>query len=344
MPLDRGRSPLLSMVGETKGPVLLQGLSPAMGAFFADPDRDRALGALEPRSLLAVPLLVRGKLLGAITLVSAASSAAYGPADVRLAERLADRAALAIEKAQLYRAAQRAIQVRDDVLGIVAHDLRNPLGSILLQTARLRRRPPDPERRSSGPADGIERAVTRMDRLIQDLLDVTRMEAGRLSVEQARVSAGQLVADCADAQRPLAAGASLEMKVEVARDLPEVWADHDRLLQVFENLIGNAIKFTQPGGLVVVGAAARDREVLFWVADSGPGIAAADVPQLFDRFWQARKTGRRGAGLGLPIVKGIVEAHGGRIWVESAPGHGSTFFFTLPVAPVSEQWRPQPAL
>ena len=142
-----------------------------------------------------------------------------------------------------------------------------------------------------------------------------------------------MVADSLEAQRPLAAAASLELRLDAAPDLPEVWADRDRLLQVFENLIGNALKFTEPGGRITVGAAAEGRRgpVL------GRGHGRRDrgrrtLPHVFDRFWQARKTGRRGAGLGLPIVKGIVEAHGGRVWVESRLGVGSTFFFTLPLA------------
>ena len=127
--------------------------------------------------------------------------------------------------------------------------------------------------------------------------------------------------------------------------LPEVWGEHDRLLQVFENLIGNAIKFTTAGGWITVGAASNDQEVVFWVADSGAGIAPGDLPHVFDRFWQATRGDRRGAGLGLPITKGIVEAHGGRIWVESTLGRGSTFFFSIPRAgstdgPVAAPHRP----
>jgi len=125
--------------------------------------------------------------------------------------------------------------------------------------------------------------------------------------------------------------------------LPELWADRDRLLQVFENLIGNAIKFTEAGGSITVGAAPREEEVLFWVADTGVGMAADDLPHVFERLWQASGGGRAGAGLGLPIAKGIVEAHGGRIWVDSALGAGSTFFFTVPAAEGEERWRPEPA-
>jgi signal transduction histidine kinase len=135
-----------------------------------------------------------------------------------------------------------------------------------------------------------------------------------------------------EAQKLLASSASVELRIDVAPDLPEVWADRDRLVQVFENLIGNAVKLTKAGGSVTVGAAPRDGEVLFWVADTGVGIAAENLPHVFDRFWQAQKSGRRGAGLGLAIVKGIVEAHGGRIWVESTLGRGSTFFFTVPAS------------
>jgi len=111
---------------------------------------------------------------------------------------------------------------------------------------------------------------------------------------------------------------------------------------VFENLIGNAIKFTEAGGSISVGATPRDGEVLFWVADTGVGMAADDLPHVFERLWQASRSGRAGAGLGLPIAKGIVEAHGGRIWVDSALGAGSTFFFTIPTAEGLGGWQAEP--
>jgi len=152
------------------------------------------------------------------------------------------------------------------------------------------------------------------------------------------VAAGQLVVDCVEAQEPLAASASLELQHEVGPDVPDVWADRDRVLQALENLIGNALKFTKAGGRITVGAALHDGEVLFRVEDTGAGIAADEMPHVFDRFWQAQRTKRGGAGLGLQIVKGIVEAHGGRIWVESRLGVGTTFYFTLPAAqPASAQ-------
>jgi signal transduction histidine kinase len=152
-----------------------------------------------------------------------------------------------------------------------------------------------------------------------------------------------VVSEAIEAQKPLAASTSLALRVELPADLPDIWVDRDRLLQIFENLVGNALKFTQPGGSVTVGALPREDCVLFWVADTGIGVATKDIPHLFDRFWQAQRTERRGAGLGLPIVKGLVEAHGGRIWVESTLGRGSTFFFTIPTVPRPTARREEPA-
>jgi signal transduction histidine kinase len=253
-----------------------------------------------------------------------------GAADLRLAEELGRRAALSIENARLYRAAGRATQTRDEVLGIVAHDLRNPLNLIFGHLYLLEHAEGDTEAEREESVKAIQQAATQMSRLIQDLLDVTAMEAGRLSVDKARVATRQVVYDSMEAQKPLALSASVELRQDLADNLPDLWADSTRLRQIFANLIGNAIKFTAPGGVIVVGAAPGDGEVLLWVNDTGSGIAAEDLPHLFDRFWQARKA--HGFGLGLPIVKGLVEAHRGRVWVRSTPGQGTTFFFTIPIA------------
>jgi PAS domain S-box-containing protein len=295
------------------------------------------LESLGTKSAIFVPLVLRDRIIAVLTLVSCRSSRRYDGEDVHLAEELARRASLALDNARLYEVAQNAIHARDQVLGVVAHDLRNPLGTVLTATSLLRPRDGEPERRSRRPVDSIERAANRMNRLIQDLLEVTRIEAGSLAIEAARVSAKRAVSEAVETQRALAAAASLELQIELQPDLPRVWADRDRLLQIFENLIGNAVKFTKPPGRILVGAASRGKELLFWVKDTGPGIDAAHLPHVFERFWQAEKARRRGAGLGLPIVKGIVEAHGGRIWVESTPGLGSTFYFTIPTAAPAEK-------
>jgi len=339
--LDRSRQHLTRKVFETRKTVLTERLSPEMVDAFAQSEAHlRALRAMNPRSLILAPLLVHGEMLGTLALVSSSESRVYGPGEVRLAEELALRAALAIENARLYREAKRATRAREEILGIVAHDLRNPLGTITLQAGFLRRTGSG-DRQYRLAADAIARAASRMNRLIQDLLDVTRIDSGHLAIEQTAVQTAELIADALDAQESLASAASIAVLSDVTPGLPEVWGDRDRLLQVFENLTGNAIKFTKAGGRITIGAAPRDGDVLFWVADTGAGISEQDLPHVFDEFWQAANAKRAGAGLGLPIVKGIVEAHGGRVWIESTLGRGTIFFFTIPTAARAEQWRPQ---
>jgi PAS domain S-box-containing protein len=332
LPIDLGRPhPIRARLAAGRSVLIPRLSAKTLDSLSQSEEHLRALRGIDARSLVAVPLLAHGKLFGMMAFVSSTPSRVYGPADVRFAEDLAARAALSIENARLYRGARRASQLRDDILGIVAHDLRNPLGTILLQAAVLRRLG-GTSRESAAPAVVIERAATRMNHLIRDLLDVTRIDAGQLSVEQVRVSLAQVISEFVEAQRPLTSSVSLGLRLDVGMDLPEVWADPDRLHQVFENLIGNAVKFTAPGGLITVGASPGEGEVVTWVADTGVGIAAESLPYVFDRFWQEARANRQGAGLGLAIVKGIVAAHGGRVWVESTLGRGSAFYFTIPTA------------
>jgi PAS domain S-box-containing protein len=339
-PVDRNRPYLVRAVVEKRQPLLIEHVSSEhLESVAQDPEHLQALRSLGPRSLMAVPLLMRGQLLGTIAFVSSTPSRVYGPDDLRLAMALADRAVVAIENARLYRASVHATELRDQVLGIVAHDLRNPLSTILLNTAALTCHGPDADRRSQKRTEAIHRAATRMNRLIQDLLDVAVMESGQLTIQPAQLAARDLIVGAVDMQRPLASSSSLELRVDIDHDLPDIWGDRDRLLQVFENLIGNAIKFTKAGGCITVGAASRDHQVIFRVADTGSGIAPENLPRVFDRFWQATTANRQGAGLGLPITKGIVEAHGGHIWVESTPSRGTTFSFTIPQA-TPDQGRP----
>jgi signal transduction histidine kinase len=327
-PIDRNRPFLAERTLETQRSIMMESLSPETVVAFAQdsPERLRALRAVDPKSAITVPLMADGKVFGILAFVSSASSRRFTAADLRLAEALAHRASLEIEKARLYRVAQQALQVRDEVLGTVAHDLRNLLHTIILEADFLRSPRGGQQPDSRDAAESIHRTAVRMNRIIQDLLGA-RVEAGGLVVKRSRVPVSQLIFDAVDAQKSIAAAASVDLRLEVARDVPDVWADRDRLLQVFDNLVGNALKFTPPGGHIRVGAVLSEDGVRFWVADTGVGIATEDLPHVFDRFWQARKG--EGTGLGLSIVKGIIEAHGGRVWVESALGMGTTFFFAL---------------
>jgi signal transduction histidine kinase len=172
-----------------------------------------------------------------------------------------------------------------------------------------------------------------MTGMIEDLLAAASIEAGRLSVEQRRLDAAPLISEAVEALQPVAASKSVRLRSELPADLPAIHADGARLEQALVNLLDNAIKFTPEGGAVTVRAVPSGGMVTFSVADAGPGIAEAELPRLFERFWQARRTARQGTGLGLFIVKGIVDAHRGKVWAESKPGEGSTFFFSIPLAP-----------
>jgi PAS domain S-box-containing protein len=324
--------PVVERAMSTRRPVAMDQLE--LGTLEAGGEPGRLFRELDARAVLAVPLECRGDLFGVMVLVSTSPARSYGTREVRLAQALADRAAMTIENGRLYETAIQATRLRDQVLGIVAHDLRNPLSVARMQLDRLRLEHPE---LSSKAIAAIERSTVRMTRLIEDLVDVTRLEAGELGISRARVVTRQLLADTMEAQQVLAARAGVELRLAPTGDLPEVWGDAQRLTQVLENLIGNAIKFTPTGGAITVGAVPRGDDVLLWVTDTGPGIAPEALPHIFERFWQVSKTTRTGAGLGLPIVRGIVEAHGGRIWVESEAGRGATFYFVIPTVPDAER-------
>jgi signal transduction histidine kinase len=237
--------------------------------------------------------------------------------------------------------AEQAARTRDEVLAMVSHDLRNPLnlvltsGSFLLETAE-----------GLGPAEReqlslILRAAGQMSRLSQDLLEVSGMEAGRFFLDPRPERVEPLVREACVQLAHAASAKRIALSDTVGGDLPRVQADRDRVLQVLGNLLGNALKFTPEGGTVRIEVEREDGSVRISVADSGPGIAEADLPHVFDRFWQARRARAGGAGLGLAIARGIVVAHGGEMRVESELGRGSTFHFTLP-AEAAEDAAPPP--
>jgi PAS domain S-box-containing protein len=316
----------------TRQPQLFDDISSAFIETHAQDDEHlQVLRELAPRSGLVVPLLSVDGALGALILASSRPHC-FGDRDVSLVTELASRAALAIQNARLYEAAKRATRARDDVLGIVAHDVRSPLHVILLTAQMLERRlPKTVDDRCQEYVTTIMRSVDRAERLIRDLLDVSRMEAGALTLTRNVVATKSVVTEVVDSLRVLAAEESIEVRLESDEELPELWADRDRLMQVLENLIGNAIKFTPRSGCITVTATQGPGEFAqFSITDTGIGIPEQHLPQVFERFWQAEAGSRSGAGLGLPICKGIIDAHGGRIWVESTLGRGAKFSFTIP--------------
>ena len=226
---------------------------------------------------------------------------------------------------------EEAVRARDSVLSVVAHDLRNPLNIISLAANTLLPQLGDAVARRT--AERILRSARRADQMLRDLLAIGAIETGQFTVETAPVDAAELILGALESQYSLATAASVIVAADVSPGLPPLRADANRLLDVLENLIGNAVKFTAPGGSITIGANQQGGELLLWVKDSGAGIDPEQLPHIFNRFWQAQKKERRGIGLGLSICKAIVEAHGGRIWAESAPRVGTTMFFTIPAVP-----------
>jgi PAS domain S-box-containing protein len=300
-------------------------------ARVVDAEHLRLTRAAGLASLLVVPLVARDRILGALTCARTEGSPRFGEGDLALARDFALRAALAVDNARLYRTAQRATQARDVVLGVVSHDLRNPLSAIAMCARALREHPPANEADRQYLVDAIYDSTEWTQRLIRDLLDVAAIDAGQLSLERRPEPIGPIVQQLRAMFDQAAAERQVALLVDVAAGAPAVHGDGARVVQVLANLVGNALKFTGAGGRVAVRVEPRGGDVLFSVADTGPGIPDEDRPHLFDLYWHARRTARnRGSGYGLAIAKGIVEAHGGRIWVESTPGAGSTFSFTIP--------------
>jgi PAS domain S-box-containing protein len=235
---------------------------------------------------------------------------------------------------QLVHDLQSAVTARDEMLGIVSHDLRNPVNAVkmlaaaILRTGHTEALPKD----VSDHADVMLQAARQMDALIQDLLDVSRIESGRMQLQPRVVGVNELVSQATETLSPLAAQAGVTVTLTFPDRLPQVDVDPDRIVQVLSNLIGNAIKYTPRGGSVRVEAEADQDIVRVTVTDTGIGISEQELPRVFDRFWQSKRTNRSGAGLGLAIARGIVRSHGGRIWIESVANEGTTVHFTVPRA------------
>lgn len=235
------------------------------------------------------------------------------------------------ERKQMEDDLRAAVKTREEILAVVSHDLRNPLGTVQLGLSLLQAQTStDP--RSRRHLEMIHRATQRMETLIDDLLDTESIRAGRLTLDTRREAVESVVGETLDLQEPIAAEKGIELHRKSDVRGIDVCCDRGRILQVFGNLVGNALKFCRVGDTITVTAERTGDDIRFSVADTGPGIAADVLPYLFDAYWSGPEHAKRGSGLGLYICRGIVEGHGGRIWVESTPGRGAKFCFTLPIA------------
>ncbi len=294
--------------------------------------------AAQMSSTAAVPVRSENRVVGVLR-VSTREPRRFPPEHIRLLEIVADRMAGALARTRLFDVERRAREeaeqarlARDEMLSIVSHDLRNPVATVAMSAALLRDADlalSDEERRVQ--LDIIARSAARMNRLISDLLDVARIERGRLTIDCQCHDAGAIAVEACEAFRATAQEKSLSLDCDVEEGLPPVYVDRDRIIQLLSNYLNNAVKFTPAGGRIdLTVRAAEGGGVRVAVSDTGPGIAAEELPHVFTRFWQAKRTAHLGTGLGLAIAKGIATAHRGSVDVRSELGRGATFSFALP--------------
>jgi signal transduction histidine kinase len=326
-------------------PEMIEALGGALGAAPGEVPGEVSVGALA-----VLPLRIEHRTLGALTFDF--DQPQRFPEEVRAYLRLlAHNAAQALERARLYEVergarqaevasrqqAEAASQAREDILAVVSHDLRNPLNAILMSATSLRSLQLSDRlaQRVRTSAERIERAAERMARLIGDLVDFASIQSGQLAIQKTATPVSEIL----DATFEMFAGPAEERGLALARHIAgepaAVDCDRDRIVQVLANLLSNAVKVTAPGGRVTMGVEVRDAETVFFVRDTGPGIGADELAQVFERYWRSKKVAYKGSGLGLTIAKGIIDVHRGRIWVESALGAGCTFYFSLPAAPAT---------
>lgn len=301
-------------------PRLVADLGPALAGA---PEAVRRLGL---RAAVVAPLIARERAIGVVRLFAARK---LGDDDRELVRGVAERLALAYDNARQHAEALRASQAREDVLTVVSHDLRNPLSAITLGATVLVKKIRDAEENVAV----IQRSAARIERLTENLLDLAGAQAGQPTVIEREIAdAREIVDEALALQRPLADKKGVTIVTDLQFTEAPLFCDRIRIAQVFGNLLDNAIKFSASGQDVVVTGALADHQVRFTVADQGPGIDDVDLPHVFEPFWSTMRGGKKGLGLGLSIARSIIDAHDGRMWVDSSPGIGTVFSFTLPLA------------
>ena len=304
----------------------------ALAAIALDEDHRDALLSIGIRCFVSVPMTNHGTTFGVITFAGTERRTSFEPDDVDLAEELARRAALAVDNARLYHDAQEANRAKDEFLANLSHELRTPMTAILGWAHLLQLGGLEPDQVALG-LQTIRQSGEAQAKLIDDLLDVSRVVTGKLQIHPVAVDLSTILQNAIAAIRPAAEAKKHRLDADFRIDTATVLGDASRLQQIFWNLLSNAVKFTPPGGVVRVRLAEAGANVVVTVEDSGEGIAAEFLPLVFERFRQAATAirGRTGLGLGLAIAKELVELHGGSIKAGSmGPGRGSTFTVSLP--------------
>lgn len=332
----RARLSPLDPSAQVTGEILVEGMHTVTAGAIPNIDAGRieALRDAGVHSILVLALVAHGRALGTITYGLTGEGRQFDSTTRSFASALSSRIATAMDSAVLYGRLRTAIEGRDRALAVVSHDLRNPLSAISMCLSGLQDEPPPDRTMSLGLIATANDAVALMHRMIHDLLDTAAIESGRLTLERTVVSLEPLLRQAVTPLQALAAETGITLGMSCDASDAFVAVDADRFAQVVSNLVGNACKFTDDGGEVRVIADIHGDAAHIVVADTGSGIAPDALPHIFDRHWHATTPGRKrhSSGLGLGIARGIVEAHGGRIWAESVEGRGSQFHFTIPLA------------
>ena len=324
------RLPTQGVRGPYHGSVAEQAINAARPVIVKDVSRSTSILAYAGHRPAAVlPLVTQGKALGALVVIQGRKR--MDSHTLTRLEIMASTAAVSLQRATILDELRQSMQAREHMLRILAHDIRNPINTISMAASTLRE-PKISEGVRRNMIAMIDRSTRRVNRMVQDLMDNAVIErSGKLPMNPQHLSPSDLVGEVCEASRVQA-----NKKIEVRCDIEgtaTVFADRDRLLQVMTNLIDNAFKFTPEGGVLTLKAEQKHGDICFSVSDTGPGISELDRERIFEPYWRTHATAHSGVGLGLSIAKQIVEQHGGKIWVESEPGEGATFVFTIPTTP-----------
>ncbi len=291
---------------------------------FTVPAKIDSVTAITTESLLAVPLTAKGEVIGVLEALNKEEQQLFNHEDVETLMAMAGQAAVAIENARLFQ--------QSDFISEMVHELRTPLMA-LVALSELLSRPDLPAEKLDEFAQTIQREAQRLTKMTSSFLELSRLESGRVRLKHEPVDLRQIVQDTITVQQPQAAERGIAITLELPDDLPSLMGDQDRIRQVMLNLISNAIKYNRLEGTITISAALQDKVIQVCVRDTGKGIPPKAVKNLFKRFYRVPDTEgyTTGTGLGLSITQRIIQEHGGRIWLESEPGKGSCFLFTLPL-------------